>query len=76
MSHGTRPTLAALSTALVLIAAAASRAGGNDERPVSEFPVEVVATRTPEAPHSVPASIEVISGRAKLRNSVTIFDSA
>jgi iron complex outermembrane recepter protein len=43
----------------------ASRAAGQAEPaapPVTISPVEVVATRIPEPPHDVPASIEVISG--------------
>ena len=76
MPNRTRLTMALLVPCLVLIAAAASRAGANDERPVSEFPVEVVATRTPEAPHSVPASIEVISGRdLRARGVATLKDA-
>src|SRR5919198_3370225 len=33
-----------------------------DQPPVFKEQVEVVATRVPEAPHEVPASIEVIDG--------------
>ena len=52
--------------ALLLLSFAAfttqTSAQGNPEPPVVIPPVEIVATRIPEAPHAVPVSIEVISG--------------
>ena len=39
-------------------------------------PVQVVATRTPEAPHDVPASIEVISGADLRARGVTTLQDA
>src|SRR6266566_5562122 len=56
----------ASSSALALILSIATQAGGQGQppnAPASLPPVEVVATRRAEAPHDVPASIEVISGR-------------
>src|SRR5690349_16075044 len=48
---------------LLAIAAAVSHsAAQNPQPPVVIPPVEIVATRIPEAPHAVPVSIEVISG--------------
>jgi iron complex outermembrane receptor protein len=44
--------------------------------PVSVPPVEVVATRLPEAPHDVPASIEVISGEdLRARNATSLREA-
>src|SRR3954466_4680740 len=57
--------LSRLGTCLVaLLLSIAGRASGQVPVcvPVTISPVEVVATRIPEAPHDVPASIEVISG--------------
>ena len=56
---------AAGTLAAFLLVASALRADGQAQpkkSPVVIPPVEVVATRIPEAPHDVPASIEVISG--------------
>ena len=44
--------------------------------PVPIPPVEVVATRIPESPHDVPASIEVISGRDLRARGATTLSSA
>jgi outer membrane receptor protein involved in Fe transport len=41
------------------------------QRPVTVPPVEVVATRLPEAPHDIPASVEVISGEELTARGVT-----
>ena len=51
--------------ALAFIISVATQSAGQEPQqpPVSLPPVEVVATRMPEAPHDVPASIEVISGK-------------
>src|SRR6266516_3219694 len=61
-----RCLLRAGSFAVPLLLSAALRADGQaqpqQKPPVVIPPVEVVATRRPEAPHDVPASIEVISG--------------
>jgi iron complex outermembrane receptor protein len=57
----TRLTFFAL--AVLLAAATQSAAQDQPQKPTVNLPpVEVVATRRPEAPHDVPASIEVISG--------------
>jgi outer membrane cobalamin receptor len=50
---------------LALVALAPGRSGAQAEPgkpPVAIPPVEIVATRIPESPHGVPASIEVITG--------------
>ena len=52
---------------LVVVMALPARAIGQGKPPAAQAPVvkevvEVVATKVPEAPHDVPASIEVISG--------------
>src|SRR5207247_276446 len=44
--------------------------------PVGIPPVEVVATRIPEAPHDVPAAIEVISGDDLRARGVTSLKDA
>jgi len=51
--------------AALCVVGGARRAAGQAQParpPVGIPPVEVVATRVPEAPHDVPASIEVING--------------
>ena len=67
---------AIVCSAAVLFAA---RAGAQTppQKPVVGIPgVEVVATRLPEAPHDVPASIEVISGdQLRARNATTLRDA-
>jgi iron complex outermembrane recepter protein len=64
--------------ALALVAAAAliSPAIAQD-KPATRVPVvEVVATKVPEAPHNVPASIEVISGQdLRARGATTLRDA-
>lgn len=45
-----------------ILLAASARAQEPEQPPVQIPTVEIVATRIPEAPHNVPASIEVISG--------------
>ena len=61
-------------TAVLVLAAASAHAQGIPRKPpVVIPPVEVVATRIPEAPHDVPASIEVISGDdLRARNATTL----
>jgi iron complex outermembrane receptor protein len=60
------------SFALAFIISVATQSPGQEPQqpPVSLPPVEVVATRMPEAPHDVPASIEVISGKDLLARGV------
>src|SRR6266550_3931291 len=66
------------SFALAFILSVVTRAAGQEPQqpPVSLPPVEVVATRMPEAPHDVPASIEVISGRDLRARGVTSLKDA
>ena len=54
--------LAALMLLVTAATASQSSAQGNPQPPVVIPPVEIVATRIPEAPHAIPVSIEVISG--------------
>jgi iron complex outermembrane receptor protein len=51
-----------LLAAALLASAVAQAAGQQPKPPVGLPPIEVVATRIPQAPHEVPASIEVLSG--------------
>ena len=52
-----------LTTSILLITAAARAAAQTPApKPVVIAPIEVVATRFPEAPHDVPVSVEIISG--------------
>ena len=69
-----RPSYAIAMTAVLVFAAASAHAQGTPRKPpVVIPPVEVVATRIPEAPHDVPASIEVISGDdLRARNATTL----
>jgi iron complex outermembrane receptor protein len=73
--YAPRATWFALSLGL---AAAASRLGAQVAPPNPQpiAPVEVVATRIPEAPHDVPASIEVISGASLRDRGVTSLRDA
>src|SRR5712671_4291248 len=67
------------SFALALILSFATRSASQEptqQPPVSLPPVEVVATRMPEAPHDVPASIEVISGKDLRARGVTSLKDA
>lgn len=49
---------------------------GKERVPIVIPPVEVVATRIPEAPHDVPASIEVITGSdLRARNATTLREA-
>lgn len=52
-----------LTSSLLFLPVLASAAVAQGKPPVRLPPVETVVTRIPEAPHDVPASIEVISGR-------------
>ena len=59
-----------------VMAVPASAQGQPPKPPVVIPPVEVVATRIPEAPHDVPASIEVISGDdLRARGAVSLKDA-
>jgi len=67
---------------VLLVGAALLRAtpgiaqGGQQTKPVSIPPVEVITTKAPEAPHDVPASIEVISGKdLRARGATTLRDA-
>lgn len=72
----TRAILAALLTTWVGLSSSAAAQAGGQKPPVPIPPVEVVATRIPEAPHDVPASIEVISGdNLRARNATTLRDA-
>lgn len=77
MSRG-KLYLAGIFAVSVASATSATPAFGQDtpQKPVPIAPVEVVATRTPEAPHDVPASIEVISGAdLRARGATTLKDA-
>ena len=69
-------TLAAGACAFVALIAC-STATRAQEKPAARIPaVEVVATKVPEAPHDVPASIEVISGQdLRARGAFTLRDA-
>lgn len=61
---------------VLLALALAPRAARGQGNPRSMPAVEVVATRTPEAPHDVPASIEVITGDdLRARGATTLRDA-
>ena len=50
--------------------------GGQQTKPVSIPPVEVITTKAPEPPHNVPASVEVISGKdLRARGATTLRDA-
>ena len=68
--------LAALLTATVGLSST-SIAQATGQKPAVPIPtVEVVATRIPEAPHDVPASIEVITGdNLRARNATSLRDA-
>ena len=66
------------ATSLLLLAIA-TEAGGQaapPQRPVTVPPVEVVATRIPEAPHAVPVALEVISGEMLRARGATSLKEA
>ena len=65
-----------LTVAVVLIAAPAAAQGTPQRPPVAIPPVEVVATRIPEPPHDVPASIDVITGdELRARGATSLRDA-
>lgn len=55
---------------------AVAQGGGGEPPPPMIPPVEVVATRLPEAPHDVPASIEVIKGADLVARGATTLGAA
>jgi iron complex outermembrane receptor protein len=62
--------------AIAAVSALASSAAAQDKPAVRIPAVEVVATKVPEAPHDVPASIEVISGQdLRARGALTLRDA-
>jgi len=62
MTQTTRSALIRAVAALGAVSAAAAAQGPPEKPPVPIAPVEVVATRIPEKPHDVAASIEVLTG--------------
>jgi outer membrane receptor protein involved in Fe transport len=69
-------SLAGIAASLGLSVSAASQAAPPQKPAVPIAPVEVVATRLPESPHEVPASIEVISGAdLRARGVVSLKDA-
>jgi iron complex outermembrane receptor protein len=60
----------------VSASAMAQAAGPGQPKPVVIPPIEVVATRRPEATHDVPASIEVITGADLRARGATTFRDA
>ena len=76
--HVQRTLWFAILTAGVCLAPRAPLAAqtGKERVPIVIPPVEVVATRIPEAPHDVPASIEVITGSdLRARNATTLREA-
>jgi iron complex outermembrane receptor protein len=75
--RGPRATVLAGVAVLSLGAARSAAAQATpDKSPVPIPAVQVVATRSPEAPHDVPASIEVISGVDLRARGVSTFREA
>ncbi|MEP6730987.1 MAG: TonB-dependent receptor [bacterium] len=71
-----RALCAVLVVAFVVQPARSDAQATPTKAPVAIPPVEVVATRVPEAPHDVPASIEVISGEdLRARNATTLREA-
>ena len=72
------PRLRSIAGSILVSAIAAAPAMGQNppQKPVPIPPIEVVATRLPEAPHDVPASIEVISGDMLRARGVTSLRDA
>ena len=66
-----RPAAARVAFLLSSIVVAAASSEAAAQKPVPVPPVEVVATRLPEATHDVPVSIEVISGDVLRARGVT-----
>ncbi len=65
-----------VGAALLRATTATAQGGQPPPKPVPIPPVEVIATRVPEAPHDVPASIEVISGKdLRARGATTLRDA-
>jgi iron complex outermembrane recepter protein len=73
---GQRAVRAGMLAASIGFAARAGAQAQPQKPPVVIPPVEVVATRIPEAPHDVAASIEVISGDdLRARNATSLRDA-
>src|SRR3954471_3893988 len=70
MRNARRPSTVAFMLTALLVATATPLIG-QTQPPKPIAPVEVVATRIPEAPHDVAASIEVISGNDLRARGVT-----
>ena len=65
-----------IGAALVRATAASAQGAQQPTKPVPIPPVEVIVTKMPEAPHDVPASIEVISGKdLRARGATTLRDA-
>lgn len=79
MRNPTLPRLSGRVGLAVLLAASLglpARVHAQEQKPAVLPPVEVVATRRPEAPHDVPASIEVISGdQLRARGAASLRDA-
>ena len=76
--HGQRTLSFVVLTAALCVAPGAPLTAqtGKERVPIVIPPVEVVATRIPEAPHDVPASIEVITGSdLRARNATTLREA-
>lgn len=70
-------TLAALAAGALALAEPMAAQAAPPQKPAVGIPaVEVVATRLPEAPHDVPASIEVISGADLVARGATSLKDA
>lgn len=78
MLVSSRRRLAVLAAGLFLaVWSGPAAAQGQTQKPAVPIPpIEVVATRLPEAPHDVPASIEVISGDNLRARGVTSLKDA
>src|SRR5882724_8764630 len=74
-SRSKLPTLAG-SVLISAIAAAPAFGQAPPQKPVVVPPIEVVATRLPQATHDVPASIEVIPGELLRARGVTSLSDA
>jgi iron complex outermembrane receptor protein len=65
-----------IACVLLAISSIATVASAQDRKPTQIPAVEVVATKVPEAPHDVPASVEVISGQdLRARGATTLRDA-
>lgn len=70
------PSRRALLSSLTAVALAAPAGAMAQQPPTVIPPIEVVATRRPEAPHDVPAAIEVITGAdLRARGAASLRDA-